>query len=117
MLAVIVLLAAWESAVRLMHIEPYLLPPPSRVFLRFTDRYDVLLKNSAVTLGEGLAGVALTCVVGVGAAPVFWQSSPPVAELIARAFSHEMPEQCDFGRNRSTPHELRHSHGDLRLYA
>ena len=65
-LAVFVLLVvAWEVAVRVTGIKEYLLPPPSRIWSEFWKRHTVVSGGAWVTTQEILAGYALAVVVSV----------------------------------------------------
>lgn len=59
------LLAAWEIYVRVAHIDPLLLPPPSAVVRYITGNAGILLNNGAATLSELLLGFAIGVVVGL----------------------------------------------------
>jgi NitT/TauT family transport system permease protein len=65
---VAILLIAWELLVRLLDIGPLVLPPPSAVFLEAIDFWGLLLRASAITLGEALIGFTIAAVVGIGLA-------------------------------------------------
>jgi NitT/TauT family transport system permease protein len=65
-LAVFLLLVlAWELAVRLFGIKEYLLPPPTKVWTEFVKRYDPVMASAWVTTQEILAGFALAVVVSI----------------------------------------------------
>ncbi len=59
------LFAVWEGAVWLFGIKEYLLPPPSKVWMEFIKRWDVVLLNAWVTTEEMLIGYAAAVVVGI----------------------------------------------------
>ncbi len=61
----VLLVVAWELAVRLLGIKEYLLPPPSKVWVEFLKRYDVVMASAWVTTQEILAGYALAVAVSV----------------------------------------------------
>lgn len=64
LLILAVVLMAWEAAVRLMDVPPWLLPAPSKVALRFVRTQD-LLYHTGLTLLEAGAGFAIAAVLGV----------------------------------------------------
>ncbi|MBF8267233.1 MAG: transporter, permease protein [Dehalococcoidia bacterium] len=61
-------LAAWEGAVRLFHVQRWLLPPPSSIGAELWESRSLLLRHTWVTLEEVLLGFALALVVGVALA-------------------------------------------------
>lgn len=62
---VAVLLVTWEVGVRLLGIKEYLLPPPTRIWLEFTKRSDVVIGGAWVTTQEILGGYLLAVLVSV----------------------------------------------------
>ena len=62
---VAVLLVTWEIGVRLLGIKEYLLPPPTRIWLEFTKRSDVVMGGAWVTTQEILGGYLLAVLVSV----------------------------------------------------
>lgn len=71
----VVVLAAWEFAVRMFHVPSFLVPSPTAVFREaWISRAD-LLGSSLVTMAGALCGFALTLVVGTGVAIVFAQAA------------------------------------------
>lgn len=64
---VLLLLALWESAIRLFDISPFVLPAPSAVAHSFWVglRNGVYLQHALLTATEALAGFALAIVSGV----------------------------------------------------
>ena len=62
---ILVFLAVWEAGVRLFKVPPYLMPPPSAVFLVFVNEFQKLLYHGWVTTYEMLAGYALAVAVAV----------------------------------------------------
>lgn len=58
-------LVIWELATRFLHVAPYILPPPSEVVKVLFTTWGPILKNLRVTLGEILAGYALTVLISV----------------------------------------------------
>ncbi len=67
----LVLLLAWEAAVRLAGVPAYLLPAPSAILKSIEMS---LLENTLVTFTEALAGFALASLIAFGAALLFVQS-------------------------------------------
>jgi NitT/TauT family transport system permease protein len=65
LVVVAVLLVTWEVGVRLLGIKEYLLPPPTRIWLEFTKRSDVVLGGAWVTTQEILGGYLLAVLVSV----------------------------------------------------
>ncbi|MEP7275377.1 MAG: ABC transporter permease [Betaproteobacteria bacterium] len=61
----LLLLLAWEFAVRLTGIKEYLLPPPSRVWTEFWKRHDTVMASAWVTTQEIVAGYLLAVVVSI----------------------------------------------------
>ena len=61
----VVLFALWEGAVWLFGIKEYLLPPPSKVWVEFAKRSDIVLANAWVTTKEMLYGYAIAIVVSI----------------------------------------------------
>ncbi|MCC6868648.1 MAG: ABC transporter permease [Burkholderiales bacterium] len=59
------LFIGWELAVRLTGIKEYLLPAPSKIWIEFWKRHDVVAVSAWVTTQEILAGFALAVVVSV----------------------------------------------------
>src|SRR5207244_11829727 len=72
---------ALEGAVRMLHIKPYNLPPPSRVFRAMYETRKDLSASLVSTAEAAAAGFALSAIVGVTLA-VFLSTS----RLIQRAF-------------------------------
>lgn len=62
---ILVFLALWEAGVRVLKVPPYLMPPPSAVFLVFVNEFQKLLYHGWVTTYEMLAGYALAVAVAV----------------------------------------------------
>ena len=63
--SIAVAVLAWDLAVRLFDIRPFILPPPLAVADVIIQDYPLLLHHGWVTLQEVLAGFALSVVVGV----------------------------------------------------
>ena len=66
----VLLLVVWELAVRFAEIPRYLLPAPSTVIVAVFENWDMLMRNSGVTLVETLIGFAASAVIGVALAVV-----------------------------------------------
>lgn len=71
-----VLLAAWEAACRLLHLPPYLLPPPSAVALSLIARAPLLLSSAAVTFWMAFQALIVALLLGGGLALVVSLSRP-----------------------------------------
>ena len=65
LVVVAVLLVTWEVGVRLLGIKEYLLPPPTRIWLEFAKRSDVVMGGAWVTTQEILGGYLLAVLVSV----------------------------------------------------
>ena len=77
-LLVLVLLVAWEGAVRLFDTPHYILPAPSRIGAAFFSHFPSLLHHAAVTLAEIVLGLVLGGLGGFGLAVAIFYS--PVLE-------------------------------------
>ena len=64
----LVALAIWEGAVRLLQIERWLLPSPTAIGAELVESRELLLRHTLTTLEEVLIGFALALVVGIAAA-------------------------------------------------
>ncbi|VTU40426.1 Putative aliphatic sulfonates transport permease protein SsuC [Variovorax sp. PBS-H4] len=64
-LSALVFLMAWEALVRLMHVRPITLPPPSAVLLELADEWRWYLEHAGFTLLTTLGGFALAVLIGV----------------------------------------------------
>lgn len=64
----------WEFAVVLFGIKEYLLPPPSKVWSEFIQRWEVVLQGSLVTTQEIIGGYLIAVVVSI-----------PMALIVARS--------------------------------
>lgn len=64
LLILVVVLGAWEGAVRLLAIPPWLLPAPSAVAVRFVTT-KTLLYHTGLTVFEAASGFAISAVLGV----------------------------------------------------
>lgn len=67
-LTMVILLLAWEGAVRFFGVREFLLPAPSKIIADFMEQPGFLLLQSLDTLQTTLAGFVLAVVLGVGAA-------------------------------------------------
>lgn len=82
--AVGLFLLCWEGAVRLFHVAPYLLPPPSAVFAEIFRNGPVLLKHAAATLTIILCAWCFSSVLGISLAlaiafsPMFKRTLYPI---------------------------------------
>ncbi len=65
------LLILWELVVIFFDVAPYILPAPSKIFLRIFVDIDLLLKNAFVTFSEAFLGLILATLLGVGIALLF----------------------------------------------
>jgi NitT/TauT family transport system permease protein len=65
LLLVALLLIAWEVGVRMLGIKEYLLPPPSRIWIEFTKRSDIVMGGAWVTTQEILGGYLVAVLVSV----------------------------------------------------
>lgn len=59
------LLALWETVVRIAEIPLYVLPAPSDMLAAFAAEFPTLGSHALVTVGEALAGMAISFVVGI----------------------------------------------------
>jgi ABC-type nitrate/sulfonate/bicarbonate transport system permease component len=64
LLILAVVLAVWEGAVRLLDIQPWLLPAPSAIAARFV-RTPTLWYHTGFTVLEALAGFVVSAVLGI----------------------------------------------------
>ena len=62
---IVILVALWELLVRVFEVPAFLLPAPSAIAQAAAANWNVLMKHSAVTLTETLAGFALSAAVGL----------------------------------------------------
>jgi putative hydroxymethylpyrimidine transport system permease protein len=74
----LVLLAAWEGAVRLLDLPHYILPAPSRIATSFVSHFPSLLHHASVTLAEIVLGLLLGGIGGFGLAVAVFYS--PILE-------------------------------------
>lgn len=68
LISMVLFLVLWEAAVRLLHVRPITLPPPSAVLLELVGEWRWYLDHAGYTLLTTLGGFALAVVVGVGLA-------------------------------------------------
>ena len=71
----LVLLLAWEGAVRLLDVPAWTLPAPSRVLATLIERWDILVAEAAVTASETLLGFLAGALCG-GALALVMAASP-----------------------------------------
>jgi NitT/TauT family transport system permease protein len=76
LLLVLVLLAGWEAACRLLHVPSYFLPPPSAVAVALIDRAPLLAASAAATFGMALQALLVATVLGGGLALAVSLSRP-----------------------------------------
>ncbi|MGB9757513.1 MAG: ABC transporter permease [Candidatus Bipolaricaulaceae bacterium] len=76
LLVVAVLLGLWELCVHLLQLPPYVLPPPSRIFLAFARDFPLLLHHALVTLAEVGLGLGIGVFLGVGVAVLAFYVRP-----------------------------------------
>ena len=65
LLLALLLLLTWEIGVRLLGIKEYLLPPPSRIWIEFTKRSDIVMGGAWVTTQEILGGYLVAVLVSI----------------------------------------------------
>src|ERR1700678_41010 len=68
------LLLLWQGLVLLLHLPPYMLPPPLAVGRAVVDRFPSLVASLAITSEEAAGGLAASIIVGVLIALLFAQS-------------------------------------------
>lgn len=73
-IAIVVLLAAWEAAVRLGHISERTLPSPSRIVAAMVDTWPDLMAATAVTAAETAAGFTAAVASGIGIGVALYRS-------------------------------------------
>lgn len=79
------LLATWEAACRLLHVAPYLLPPPSAVAIALARDFPSLLVSAWRTLSMALLALLLASVAGcalalaTGISPLLDRALRPIA--------------------------------------
>jgi ABC-type nitrate/sulfonate/bicarbonate transport system permease component len=78
------LLLTWELWVRLRDVQPYVLPPPSRLWPAFWESRSLLAGHLRTTLTETVVGVALGAALGavlavaIASAPLLRRALEPV---------------------------------------
>ena len=76
LLLVLLLLASWEAACRLLHVPSYFLPPPSAVAVALIDRAPLLAASAAATFWMALQALLVATVLGGGLALAVSLSRP-----------------------------------------
>lgn len=66
----VALVVAWEVAVRVFEVQPYLLPAPTRVWDAFVEIRGVLPAHIRTTMTEAVLGLLIACATGAAAAAV-----------------------------------------------
>jgi NitT/TauT family transport system permease protein len=79
--ALIFAVVAWDIAIRIFDIKPFILPPPVAVVKAIVTDFPSLMNHSSVTLQEVVAGFGLSVLVGVPLAVAI--ASWPLAEKVA----------------------------------
>ena len=64
-ISMLIFFIVWEGSVRLFHIEMYILPPPSTVFVQLIKKWGIIWEYTLVTGYETLVGFALSVVIGI----------------------------------------------------
>jgi NitT/TauT family transport system permease protein len=64
-LVALLLLAAWEVAVRVFGVREFLLPAPSSIVRAFGEQWPILLERATSTLRSALGGFVLGSVAGI----------------------------------------------------
>ena len=67
----VLILVAWEGAVRALHIAPYLLPGPVAITRALVESWRTLLDSWWITMSVALAALAAAVVLGVALAVLF----------------------------------------------
>lgn len=62
---IIVLIMAWEGAVRFFSIQDYILPAPSSIAAVLLSMKELILSHTVVTVSEALAGFAVSIALGL----------------------------------------------------
>jgi NitT/TauT family transport system permease protein len=74
LVALVIVLALWETVTRVFHISPIVLPPPSAIALEASRAVESLLSAALSTGRSALVGFGLSAAVGVLAAIVLSSS-------------------------------------------
>lgn len=64
----------WESSVRLMHIESWILPPPTQILSSLWESKQLLVQHSLITLTESIIGLVLAIFVALAVAAAMYFS-------------------------------------------
>lgn len=77
----LMVLLAWEATTKFWHVSRVILPTPVEVLAAFVSQWPLLLKHTAITMAEALAGFAAASVLAYAAAVAFvcW---PPVRDAV-----------------------------------
>jgi NitT/TauT family transport system permease protein len=67
----VLILVAWEGAVRALHVAPYLLPGPVAIARALVESWRTLLDSWWITMSVALAALAAAVVLGVALAVLF----------------------------------------------
>src|SRR5262245_57120899 len=70
LLVALLVLVAWELAVRVFNIRQFLLPRPTSIVLALVDQWPILISKGLSTLRSAVGGFVLGSVAGVGVALV-----------------------------------------------
>jgi len=62
--ALVLLLVAWEAAVRILDVPPYLVAAPSRIWTALVENFGYVLQHTLSTAATALAGFLLALAVG-----------------------------------------------------
>lgn len=62
---ILFMIVLWEVLVRLLQIPQYLVPPPSKVFAEFSERYPLVLRHAVSTLAVILGGYGIAITISV----------------------------------------------------
>ena len=57
--------AIWEFCCVYFNLPPFMLPPPSKIFMSIYSNWDLLLKHASFTLVEILASIFIGTIIGV----------------------------------------------------
>jgi NitT/TauT family transport system permease protein len=88
--------ALWEGGIHLFHIERYILPAPSKIFVQFVNNFSRIAWYTLVTGGEALAGFLVAIALGVPLALVIAFSSTLRRTLYPGAVTLEMVPKIAF---------------------